>query len=106
MVMTEEIASGTKAAAETASATASTASPSPREETTSGEATISRAQIQWLMDWAGRQLNKKRLWRSCAVALFGASARDLARGETAQVARARCTEAFRALPADVRMQAG
>lgn len=55
--------------------------------------TITEAQIQELLDWAGRQ-GKRRIERSCRVAIEGATIEDLRRRETQQVARERCALAY------------
>ena len=57
---------------------------------------ITDEQIRELMDWAGEQPNKRRLFKTCLIALFGAEAKDLRRGETRQVARARCAQILNA----------
>lgn len=59
--------------------------------------TITKMQIHALHHWAGTQRNKRRLEKSCLVALNGATADDLRRGETRQVARERCAAAYNAL---------
>ena len=60
-------------------------------------ATITRKQLHELHDWAILQRNKRRLEKSCLVALHGASAGDLRRGETRRDARERCAVAYNAL---------
>ena len=59
--------------------------------------TITPRQLRELHDWAGEQPNKRRLEKSCLVALYGATAEDLRRGETRQVARERCAVAYNAM---------
>lgn len=60
-------------------------------------ATISRKQLRELHDWAIQQRGKRRLEKSCLVALYGATAEDLRRDETRQVARERCAAAYNAM---------
>ena len=60
-------------------------------------ATITHKQIIELHDWAGTQPHKRRLEKSCLVALSGATAEDLRRGETQKIARERCAAAYKAL---------
>ncbi|HSX23047.1 MAG TPA: hypothetical protein VLE97_09760 [Gaiellaceae bacterium] len=62
-------------------------------------ATITNRQIRELHDWAITQPNKRRLEKSCLVALYGATAEDLRRGETRQDARAKCAAAYNAMTA-------
>jgi hypothetical protein len=61
--------------------------------------TITLKQIYELHDWAGTQRNKRRLEKSCLVVLSGATAEDLRRGETQQVARERCAVAYNVMVA-------
>lgn len=58
--------------------------------------TITKTQIRELHDWAGAQPNKRRLEKSCLVALYGSTSEDLRRGETQQIARERCAVAYNA----------
>jgi len=62
--------------------------------------TITKMQIRELYDWCHRwattQPNRRRLEKSCLVALHGASAEDLRRGETRLIARERCAAAYNA----------
>ena len=59
--------------------------------------TITKKQIRELHDWAIAQPHKRRLEKSCLVALFGATSEDLRRGETRQIARDRCAIAYNAM---------
>ena len=61
------------------------------------DAAYTRTQIRELHEWAGMQPNKRRLEKSCLVALYGATAEDLRRGETQHVARERCAVAYNAM---------
>jgi hypothetical protein len=56
--------------------------------------TITKMQIRELYDWAITQPNKRRLEKSCLVALHGATAEDLRRGESQKIARERCSVAY------------
>lgn len=60
-------------------------------------ATITKMQIRELHDWADTQRNKRLLEKSCLVALYGATAEDLRRDETQQIARERCAVAYNAM---------
>lgn len=59
--------------------------------------TITRKQIRELHDWATAQPHKRRLEKSCLVALYGATAEDIRRGATRLVARLRCANAYNAM---------
>jgi len=60
-------------------------------------ASITKRQIRLLHDWAIARPNKRRLEKSCLVALYGATSEDLRRGETRQLARERCAAAYNAM---------
>lgn len=55
--------------------------------------TLTDEQIRELQGWADER-GKRRLAKSCMVALFGASASDIRRGETRKIARMRVARAI------------
>lgn len=55
---------------------------------------VTDRQIRELMDRIADKRGNVRLYKSCLVALTGATAEDIRRGETSEIARQRCAAAI------------